>query len=132
MVRTHKRSKITPCLINDSGLLVMRNEGGYNRWCMLQGYVLQTELLNDDKDRCLVEYLEKQDADEYVNEKRYMDEIKRLTAELEVMETKLKVVEKAFAEQKEHAEWLNNENNELGKLLEEVRRKQEKHNKGEK
>lgn len=123
MVKTHKRSKITVCQIFDGGLYEWKKAGGYSNWYKLQEYVLQTELLNDDKSRCLVEYLEEQDADEYVNEKRYKDEIEDLKVKLETANTKLEVVEKAFADEKAHREWVENENINLGRLLEEVKHK---------
>lgn len=125
MVRTHKRSKFTHCQVCDGGLWIWENRGGYTRWYSFREYVLQTELLNDNKN-CLVEYLEEKDADEYANEKRYRDEIEDLKVKLETANTKLEVVEKAFADEKARREWVESENINLGRLLEEVRQKEEK------
>ena len=123
MVRIHKKSKIIYALIRNGGLYVMEQDKYSSSWEPLKGYVLQTELIGDSAFGYLVEYLEEQDADEYVNEKRYIDEIERLKNELTTIETKLKEVEKESNGLNTHIEWLRQQNNELIELLEQERSK---------
>lgn len=134
MVRIHKKSKITYASIRNGGLHVLEQDQ-YNpnrhNWELLKKYVLQTELIGDDCFGCLVEYLEKQDADEYVNEKRYIDEIETLKSGLTTMETKLKEVEEKSTELNTQIEWLTEQNHELGELLVQERNKTTKKKKME-
>jgi len=128
MIRIHKRSKITYASIRNGGLYVMEedeyNPSKYN-WEPLKEYVLQTELVGDSAFGCLVE---KQDADEYTNEKRYTDEIERLKNELTTIETKLKEVEEKSTELNTQIEWLTEQNQGLGELLEQERKKKMEEN----
>lgn len=132
MIRIHKKSKITYASIRNGGLFLWEQDDySHYDWRPLKGYVLQTELVDNDGDGCLVEYLEKQDADEYANEKRYLDEIERLKSELTTMETKLKEVEKESSGLNTHIEWLRQQNDKLIESLEQERSKRTKKKKVE-